>query len=167
MMAYELDCNNFYSAMLSSDYSLEELTPASLKEIFESAQYECEYDDDEEPESIYLPELNRLYVVAVDDSDLLRFHAFKYSTSSLEEVRAFCRKVNESVHALGATSGDEKDKDGDYEIGFSYDLIVFKGERLAPKTIIKIARRMADAMSWAIEKHDYDGIFVSKSNLQS
>ena len=166
-MAYKLDCINFYSAMLSSDYSLEELTPASLKEIFESAQYECEYDDDEDPKSIFLPELSLLNVVADDDSDLLRFHAFKFSTSSLDEVRAFCRKVNESVHVLGATSGDEKDKDGDYQIGFTYELIVFTGERLAPKTIIKIARRMADAMSWAIEKYDHDGIFASKSNLQS
>ena len=148
---------------LAKDYPLSGLTPEVLKEIFESAQYDCEFNDDDEPSGVYIPDLYGLYVIAREKSNLIRFFAHKYSTKPLEDIRAFCRSVNDAIYLIRTSSSSDPDEDGDFRITFSYDLLLYDDARITPRTIIKVAREVDDYIGYAIEQHDTKSIFRNVS----
>jgi len=143
----------------AKDYPLSGLTPEVLKEIFESAQYDCEFDDDDEPSGVYIPDLYGLYVIAREKSNLIQFYARKYSAKPIEDIRTFCRSVNEAINLIKTSSSSDPDEDGDYRVAFSYDLLLYDDARITPRTIIKVAREVDEYISYAIEQHDTKRIF--------
>ena len=150
--------------MIDGDYSLSEITPNVLKEVFESAQYKCEYNDDDEPTGVYVPELYGLYTIAREKSNLIRFFAHKYSKSDLDTIQAFCRSVNDAIYLIRLSSSDTKDEDGEYRVTFSYDLLAYEDARISPRTIVKVAREIDDYIAYAIEQYDTHSIFKHESD---
>jgi hypothetical protein len=149
---------------LAEDYPLSGLTPEVLKEIFESAQYDCEFNDDDGLGGVYVPDLYGLYVIAREKSSLIRFFAHKYSTKSLEDIRTFCRSVNDAIYLIRTSSSNEPDDDGDFRVTFSYDLLLYDDAKITPRTIIKVAREIDDYIGYAIEQHDTKSIFRHDSD---
>ena len=150
--------------MLALDYSLSEITPDILIEIYESAQYECEYDDDDNPTGAYVPKLQGLFTIVVSKSNLIKFFANKYSSNDLDAIQVFCRSVNDSMHLIKLSFSDTKDEDGDYRVSFAYDLLVYEPARISPELIIKVAREIDEFIGYAIEQHDTHSIFKYESD---
>ncbi len=143
----------------TSNYSLSDLTPQLLRQIFESAQYDCEYLGDDDPVGIHVRDLSGICVRAHEEANLISFYCDKFSRKGVDAARTFCCSVNDNCHVVRAVSAIDHDDENVIMITLEYDFLLYPEDSISAKKVIKIAREVSGYMIYAIKECDSESIF--------
>ena len=141
---------------MHTGYLLTELDGTTLKGIFEAAHVDCRLDDD--GDCVVEDEL-RLFVSADPRRDLFKLFAFFSTSGTREQALAFCDRFNLGMIVARAQVRETADSDGEWPVVIDHDRLVFDGERVEARTIVKMVRRFQYIVRNGITKYDEEKIF--------
>jgi hypothetical protein len=141
---------------MHTGYLITELDGPTLKGIFDAAFIDARVDED--GDCIVRDDMT-LLTVADPAKDAFKVYAFFPTSGAREPALEFCNRFNLHLVMVRAQVRDTPDEDGQWAVVFDYDRLVFEGERLEARTIVKTARRFEAIVRSGISRYDEDKIF--------
>ncbi len=134
----------------------EDLTVDQLAKIFEAAFYETR-PSQSDPRRIWIEDL-RIYIYYSVGRSCIRFFGVRWSRKGRDELIALCNRINRGIAIVSVSCGEDRDDDGDYVLTLECCHVLYPGESISSKKLVKLARRVSESIECAINEYDDDSL---------